>query len=314
MKKYIILSLSIAALIAASLVFYSIWRRSERQPIANYSVREKRILSETKLPGNIDNSKLAKQKNILSTFNLISEYEKSQDLYDFVQKMERLGREGNPNAYAMAALAINSCTMMSVPGYSSQLYNAKHVSDSARYDSAIARLSQRCSRLISMDGVSSSIVQDLLKKSAKEGSPIGAAKLIAEDPTLKKVQLEPLVKQIIAAANPIAYRELAITVGINSQLTGKDAGDLADTYGLEILSCKLGNNCGPQSVIMMQLCINTQFCKSMDYVSFLKQQLPSAVFLKASDLSRRLQNEIDAGHRPSLQLVPISAQETGGKS
>lgn len=314
MNRYIVFSVSIIALIAAFLICYLTWWSPEGRPMVKYASNEKSVSRDANSSVKTGKLKPVEQKYTSSTFNLISEYEKSQDLYHFVQEMERLGREGNPNAYAMAALAINSCAMLGVtPGYANQLYNSKHVIDRARFDSAITRLNQRCSRLISMNGVSNSIVQNLLEKSARQGSPIAAAKLIAEDPTLSVSRLEPLVKRIIASANPIAYRQLAITVGINSQLKGKDVGDSADSYGLEILSCKLGNDCGPQSIAMLQVCINTRFCKPIDYVSFLKQQLSPAVFSKASSLANRLMNQINAGQRPSIDIMSISSEDGRGE-
>jgi len=242
----------------------------------------------------------------MSTENLISLYENSSDLYTFVQQMDRLGQRGNPNAYAMAGLAIRSCMMMNSPGYENYLYSysvERKVHDISQYHAAIARLKNRCTRLISTGEVSNALIQSYLKKSAVLGSPIGAAKLAQADPAMAVSKLRSTVDSVMASANPIAIRALSESVGPNSPLKGDDVGKASDSYGLQIFSCHLANDCGSGSVLMMQLCINTKFCKPTSYVSFLKNSLPPDTYRRAVALSSRLMHQLNSGERPKLRLT-----------
>lgn len=192
----------------------------------------------------------------------------SDDLFDYAQRLQPALRAGDPEAAWLMSRVVDHCA-----GYAadpaafardSALLAAADLAAARTMGAARGRIASRCGRFTPADGLSLARVRMLRRQAAEGGSLPAEAELLARGEPLSTSSDYPeaLLERIGTAADADAFGALSTAVEVPRWLSMLDL-DVAPQYHAitwQMAACRMGADCGPDSLLMTSYCVNGGIC------------------------------------------------------
>ncbi|WP_441816610.1 hypothetical protein [Lysobacter sp. TAF61] len=209
------------------------------------------------------------------------EFERSDDLFAYMQSLEPAVRSGDADAMWMVSRVYDYCSgySMAPTAYArdTQVIRDMAMRGSPAMASARERVSRRCARFVPQDDLSPRMIVVKRTEAAQAGSIAAEASLMASGKPVKEGEAyaRDLVQRVQESKDPDAYSALSPGMGIAASgrvaLSDQVAGTQFSELAWQLAACRMGLDCGPQSSLMTSYCANGGICStdpSQDFQSF----------------------------------------------
>lgn len=223
-------------------------------------------------------SPVAVAKSAAKTLSPRQRYEQSRDLFALVQDLRAAADSGDIQAKTIIADALYECiavTQVPGSGYIGALdAEQKHPELKNYVEGLIAIDKQRCGRFVKQDIGGPSKVIALYTIAADNGSAKAMAmKLTYVDiDHMPDAKLAADIRQITESRDPDAIGALSNLMGLRAENRQSVFGDISghetQQYAWLLAACDMGMNCGSDSRLLRQYCLNAGVCgfRSIDQV------------------------------------------------
>lgn len=199
-----------------------------------------------------------------------ADIEGDSDLFAYAQRLRSQAGAGNVEARWMLSRVYDYCSQYAMDPGGYQLDNQvlTGMGDATALAMAAARerVSTRCSGFVASDGLGYAMVTRERQQAAREGNLAAEAALFADGQPLQQdaPYRRGLVERVMASHDPEAFMALAPAMGLRASgdraMTGLVAGDPTAEVAWRVAACRLGMECGPDSVLMNNYCANAGIC------------------------------------------------------
>ena len=209
------------------------------------------------------------------------EFERTDDLYAFVQRLAPAVRERDADAMWLVSKVYDYCSgyAMAPAGYARDTGAIRDMGQRGWQEMVAARdrVSARCARFVPEDDLSQPMVVMRRVEAAQAGSLPAEAALLASGQPLKKTDdyVRDLVTRVRESKDPDAYAAVSSGMGIAASGRQAYAPDVSGTQFAELAwqlaACRLGLDCGPQGALMTSYCANGGICSrdpTQDFAGF----------------------------------------------
>ncbi|HEY5849536.1 MAG TPA: hypothetical protein VIT62_02030 [Lysobacter sp.] len=209
------------------------------------------------------------------------EFERSDDLFAYMQSLEPAVRDGDADAMWMVSRVYDYCSGYAVAptAYTrdTQVIRDMAMRGSPAMAAARERVSRRCARFVPQDDLSPRMIVVKRTEAAAAGSLPAEAALMASGQPVKEgdAYARDLVQRVQESKDPDAYSALSPGMGIASSgrvsMSDQVAGTQFSELAWQLAACRLGLDCGPQSSLMTSYCANGGICSTdpaQDFQSF----------------------------------------------
>ncbi|UNK51010.1 hypothetical protein MNR01_08465 [Lysobacter sp. S4-A87] len=209
------------------------------------------------------------------------EFERSDDLFAYMQSLEPAVRDGDADAMWMVSRVYDYCSgyAMAPSAFArdTQVIRDMAMRGSPAMVAARERIGRRCARFVPQDDLSPRMIVAKRVEAAEAGSLAAEASLMASGKPVKEGEayVRDLVERVKESKDPDAYSALSPEMGIASSgrvaLSDQVAGTQFSELAWQLAACRLGLDCGPQSSLMTSYCANGGICStdpSQDFPSF----------------------------------------------
>jgi hypothetical protein len=219
-------------------------------------------------------------------------FEQSRDLFDLVQELRGAADSGDVEAKTIIADSLYECVSMAQSPDSrymgAQQAEKKSPELKGYVDGLIATDKQRCGRFVKADigGANAQSIVSMYANAADSGS----AKALAMELQYSNIDSMPDatlaadIQRIIASGDPDAIGALSNLMGGRAEdrpaAFGPMSGQEIQQYAWLLAACQMGMNCGPDSSLVREYCLNAGSCgfTSID-------QIVSSNYLTPTDYS-----------------------------
>lgn len=226
-------------------------------------------------------------------------FERSQDLFAFLQWIEPLATAGNADARWLVSRVHDYCGAYARAPLDYQrdsaLIESLALAAARPLSHARGRVAARCRRFVPADDVADPVMLlEQRRLAALAGSLAAEAALLAmgepleDDPDYRA----GLVDRVQASGDPEAFVALAPAMGLAAagdpalDVDGQPAGDLPSELAWQLAACELGQDCTPTGALMTGYCANGGVC-----ARGARQDFPS--FVRGTALSPREADAVD---------------------
>lgn len=194
--------------------------------------------------------------------------EASGDLFEYSQRLQPALRAQDPEAAWLMSRVVEYCAAYAADpaGFArdSALFAAADLPAAQAMAAARVRVASRCRRFLPADGFSLARVGQLRRQAAQGGSLAAEAELLArgEPMSAGSDYAAALLGRIGAAADADAFGALSTAVEVPQWLSLLDL-DVAPQYQAivwQLAACRMGADCGPDSMLMTSYCVNGGIC------------------------------------------------------
>ncbi|MET0654691.1 MAG: hypothetical protein ABWY94_03865 [Pseudoxanthomonas sp.] len=209
------------------------------------------------------------------------DFEGAGDLYAYVQGLRGREKAGDPEALWEVSRVLDYCAAYAADpaGYARDTRTISELKGAATAAMAAARdrIGQRCVRFAPADGFSQSALRAKRLEAARAGSLAAEAALLAMGEPLSGTNeyKQDLVGRVRRSGDADAFVAISPAMGIAGSGQGAYLGRVSGTQLTELAwllaACRLGNDCGPGSVLMTSYCANGGICSrdgSQDFYTF----------------------------------------------
>ncbi len=210
-------------------------------------------------------------------------YESSTDLFMLAQEMRELAIRGDPEALTtLVDIEFECGNFIRSDGDLSQLPRMLQKQNPAlkpAVDAVLARAKARCQRFTKSDKATYEQMHSQLVLAGQKGSPSAKAQLM----TMMDTHLLPddlfvkTVEEIIASGDSDAIARLGGVMGRNvfgrEQLFDVPAASDAAENAYYLAACQLGKDCGPNSQLLAQICLNGIGCGYQSFEALLRDKM-----------------------------------------
>lgn len=200
------------------------------------------------------------------------EFERSDDLYAYMQSLEPAVRDRDADAMWMVSRVYDYCSgyAMAPAAYArdTEVIRDMAMRGSAAMAAARERVSRRCARFVPQDDLSPRMIVLKRVEAAQAGSVAAEAALMSAGEPVKEGEkyARELVQRVQESKDPDAYSALSPSMGIAASgrvaMSDQVAGTQFSELAWQLAACRLGLDCGPQSALMTSYCANGGICSS----------------------------------------------------
>lgn len=222
------------------------------------------------------------------------DFDTSTDLFDFTRRLLPEVRDGDPEATWLLSRAIDECA-----GYAAD--PAAFARDSAvlagmglpasrAMQAARGRVGTRCGRFGPGDDLSQARVHQLRWQAARAGGLAAEAELLARGQPLSSDAgySDGLLDRVVRDGDAQAFGALAAAGEVPGWLSmlGQDVAPQYAPLVWQIVACRMGMDCGPQSPVVTSYCVNGGICSRLPEQGFEEFVYDAAVPRQSSDVVR----------------------------
>ncbi|KAF1717062.1 hypothetical protein CSC74_09405 [Pseudoxanthomonas yeongjuensis] len=210
-----------------------------------------------------------------------ADFEGASDLYAYVQGLRARETAGDAEALWRVSRVLDYCAAYASDptGYAADTRTISELKGAGTAAMAAARdrVGRRCARFAPVDDFSLSALRAKRLEAARAGSLAAEAALLAMGEPLSDSDeyKRDLVERVRRSGNPDAYVAISPAMGIAGSGQEVYLGSVSGTQLSELAwllaSCRLGNACGPGSVLVTSYCANGGICSrdsSQDFSAF----------------------------------------------
>lgn len=210
-----------------------------------------------------------------------ADFEGASDLYAYVQGLRARETAGDAEALWKVSRVLDYCAAYASnpAGYASDTRAISELEGAGTAAMAVARdrVGRRCARFAPVDDFSLSALRAKRLEAARAGSLAAEAALLAMGEPLSDSDeyKRDLVERVRRSGNPDAYVAISPAMGIAGSGQEVYLGSVSGTQLSELAwllaACRLGNACGPGSVLVTSYCANGGICSrdsSQDFSAF----------------------------------------------
>lgn len=194
-------------------------------------------------------------------------YERSEDLYGLTLELNRLSESGNGEASRLIASAYEECWLFAINpvGFEQDMkLRAKASPELTRtIRKVVDSTTNRC-RGFAGASIGPKAISSMLRKAAEQGDLAAQVKLLGVEMAMGSNfdanSQKELAQRVAMSKDPSAYAAIASLMGPLSNgrqdaLAPLPAGSVTSEAAWQIAACRLGQNCGPESSKVAQMCI-----------------------------------------------------------
>lgn len=222
------------------------------------------------------------------------DFANSTDLFDFTQQLLPEVRDGDPEATWLLSRAIDECA-----GYAadpaafardSAVLAGMDLPASRGMQAARERVDTRCRRFGPRDGLSLARVQQLRWQAARAGGLAAEAELLARGQPLSDEPgySDDLLERVGRAGDAQAFGALSAAGEVPGWLSmlGHDVAPQYAPLVWQIVACRMGAECGPQSPVVTSYCVNGGICSRRPEQGFEEFVYDAALPRQSADVVR----------------------------
>lgn len=222
------------------------------------------------------------------------EFETSTDLFDYTQRLLPAVREGDAEATWLLSRAVDECAAYAADpaayARDSALLAGMGLPSGRAIEAARQRVDGRCRRFGPRDRLSQARVRQLRLEAAQAGALVAEAELIARgEPLSPRPEYRDEVLQRIDHSGDVeAFGALspAVEVGQWLSMLGQDVAPQYAPLVWQLAACRMGADCGPQSVVVTSYCVNGGICSRRPEQGFEEFVFDAAVPRQSADIVR----------------------------
>lgn len=223
------------------------------------------------------------------------QFETTDDLYAFARDLAPAVQRGDPEALWLMSKVADYCAGYSLDpaGYASdtRVLSRMRLPGGHTMAAARERMGRRCRRFAASDGLSPALVLQLREQAAQAGSVAAEAALLATGRPLRsdEAYARDLVSRVRESLDPDAFNALSTASAGGGSLfsfSQPQAPPQFNQLAWQLAACRLGLECGPDSSLMTQYCVNGGICSRDPAQGFEAFVFDAAVPRQSEDVLR----------------------------
>lgn len=221
-------------------------------------------------------------------------FETSTDLFDYTQRLLPAVREGDAEATWLLSRAVDECAAYAADpaafASDSALLAGMGLASARTIEASRNRVDARCRRFGPRDGLSQARVRQLRLEAAQSGGLVAEAELLArgEPLSVDDGYSDDLLERVDRADDADAFGALSAAGRVPDWLSmlGQNIAPQYAPLVWQIAACRMGADCGPQSVVVTSYCVNGGICSRRPEQGFEEFVYDAAVPRQSADVVR----------------------------